>query len=258
MGIGQDKTTGHIKGFKQEIGQAANVDRSTFFNWFDESGGDLETNYTKGQCDFSLYVQVPLLPYIKNRAEKTILEIGYGGGRLLAAAAASYKKAIGVDIHDQIDMVKEELSRRNISNITLLKTAGDTLPVPDNSVDVVYSFIVLQHVEKISVFNSYLQETYRALNKGGYAVLFYGRPFQFSEGRNSRLLLFIDKLLERLTFTRYKELLAKVNCTNLTVSRRYMHQKLKSLGFSILDSGVSRKLPHVEKYGGQYYVVVQK
>jgi len=250
--------TDHISGFKNEIQKAAQRDASSFFNWFDESGGDVDTNFIRGQCDFSFYVLMPLIEKLKDTRNKTALEIGYGGGRLLAAAAHSFKKVIGIDIHKNAQIVEEELKKRNIHNFELLLSSGKDIPVKDSSIDLVYSFIVLQHVEKIDIFNHYLSEAYRILKEGSYAVLFFGRLYVFSEFTSSKLLYNIDRVLEGIYLKGYKEVPAQINVINLKISMNYARRKAEKKGFSVVAAGVSRKLPNVNIFGGQNYLILKK
>jgi ubiquinone/menaquinone biosynthesis C-methylase UbiE len=145
-----------------------------------------------------------------------------------------------------------------ISNFELLQNDGKNIPVADASIDLVYSFIVLQHVEKIKIFNSYIEETYRILNDGGIAILFFGRLYEFSSNTQSKILYFIDTLLEMLHPKGYKEILTNVNCTNLKVSMSYAKKATKIAGFTILSQGVSKKLPGFQNYGGQHYLILKK
>lgn len=258
MYVGEKKTTNHIKGFKQEIQKASKRKSSDFFNWFNNAGGDVDANFNKGQVEFTNYVLLPLMRQLKNAHKKTALEIGHGGGRLLYGAAKTFNKVIGVDIHDNNDLVEKELIKRNVKNFTLIKGDGKSLPVKDDSVDVVFSFIVLQHIEKISILKAYIKETYRVLKKGGFAVLFFGRMYEFSTNTNIGLLYQVDNILENLNSKGYRELFQRVNYTNLQVSRKYAKQLCGKAGFSVIHEGISKKLPDYKRYGGQQFLVLQK
>ncbi len=170
------------------------------------------------------------------------MEIGHGGGRLLAAAAAHFKEAIGIDVHDCNDKVAEELRRRGVSNFRLLKTDGRGIPMEDSSADFVYSFIVLQHVEKFDVFVRYMADTARVLKTGGIAVLYFGRKYFLSAGMGSRLLYRLDRALERVFLPKgYRELPARVNETNLVVSLPRAKALARDAGLKVLAELVSRK-----------------
>ena len=61
MGIGEEKQHNHKDGFRQEIEKSTLSDRDTFFNWFNESGGD--SNFVFWP---SVYV------FLKSRTEKFV------------------------------------------------------------------------------------------------------------------------------------------------------------------------------------------
>ena len=254
------ETRGHIIGFREEIDSAARRGKDAFFTWFD-SAQNTDVVFLRGQWDFMVHIGLPLSNYISNPEDKIALEIGHGGGRILLAACRSFKKAIGVDVHNNNKLVEAELKSRGVSNFELFKTDGSTIPVEDSTVDIVYSFIVLQHVEKIDIFNRYLEETYRVLKSEGIAVLYFGRKCFYFLNSNSYFSYLIDCFLERLLLRKgFKELPAKVNCKNLIISLRYAERLAKRYGFLTLKKCVShKKVPDgISLYGGQYGLVLKK
>jgi len=258
MGVGEKATKNHIKGFREEIKEISKISDKLFFNWFDESGGNIDLNFKKGSSEFIFYFLNPARNFLTNLNNKTILEIGYGGGRLLAEASKHFKVVIGVDIHDDFELVKSEFKKRNIFNYKLLQNDGRYLPLTNFSVDIVYSYIVFQHVEKIEIFKTYIDETFRVLNKNGIAILFFGRLKQESVNTSSKILYLKDIIFERFNTKGYKEINNRINCVNLTVSLTYAKKYSKSIGFSILSCGVSKKLPKKAIYGGQHFLILKK
>ena len=262
MATGQQiETRGHVVGFKEEISRAANnKDENTFFTWFDEAR-DKETAFIRGSWDFSLHMAPFFASQISHPENKTIVEIGHGAGRILAAASRAFGHAKGVDIHDNNDLVLEELKQRGIENVELFKSDGKSLPLEDDSVDCVYSFIVFQHLEKIEVFEKYVAEVYRVLKPGGVAVLYFGRKYKYSINRSSTLRYWLDRILERYKMPQgYEELAAKVNMTNLRVSLSYAMKTARGEGFEVIDTLVSKKtVPDgVHKFGGQNGLLLKK
>ncbi len=254
------ETRGHIKGFKEEISKAKEDSPDAFFTWFDNVK-DKETAFVRGCWDFSVHFAGPMARYINSPEEKTALEIGHGGGRILASAARHFNHVIGVDIHDHNDVVGYELNTRGISNYKLHATEGINLPIEDGKIDVAYSFIVFQHIEKILIFQNYFQEIYRVLKKGGIAVLYFGRFSLFSINRSSSILYVIDRVFESAFLPKgYKEIRARVNQTNLKVTLRHAKKIARQAGFSICDVVVSKKkVPDgVDLYGGQHGLILQK
>lgn len=250
----------HVVGFREAITQAARQDENVFFGWFDHAE-DKESSFVRGSWDFLWHIAQPLTPYLTRPETKTALEIGHGGGRLLAAAGRCFQFVIGVDIHDENDKVHFALRDRGIRNAQLMKTEGARLPVGPAHVDCVYSFIVLQHVETYAVFERYFEETYRVLKPGGVAVLYFARRYRWSFDRSSRLLYGLDRLLEPvLLWKGYEELPAPVNSTNLRVSLRQATSLARAIGFEVARTLVSRRrVPDgAALYGGQHGLVLKK
>ena len=261
MGSAQQiERRGHVIGFREAITQAAAQHDDAFFGWFDHAQ-DKEASFVRGSWDFLWHIAQPLARSLTQPEMKTALEIGHGGGRLLAAASRSFRFVIGVDIHDENDKVQAALNARGVTNVRLLKTEGAQLPVGSGEVDCVYSFIVLQHVETYAVFMRYFEETFRVLKPGGMAVLYFARRYRWSFNRASRLLYVLDRLLEPLRLPRgYEELPAPVNHTNLRVSLGHALSLARSLGFEAVRTLVScRRVPDgAGLYGGQHGLVLRK
>ncbi len=130
-GIGKKiETRGHVTGFREEIAKARASSYDTFFTWFDFAESK-DAAFVRGAWDFSIHVALPLAPYLEKTADKKVLDIGYGGGRMLAAAARHFGQAAGVDIHGESALVSEELAARGVRNCELFTTDGKTLPLPD-------------------------------------------------------------------------------------------------------------------------------
>ncbi len=255
-----DATRSHVVGFREEIRRARDQSREAFFTWFDRSPG-ADAAPVRGAWDFALHIARPLAGRVSEPEHKTILEIGYGGGRLLAAAARAFGRAVGVDVHDCGDTVLEELARLGVHNAELHCGDGRSLPVPASSVDVVYSFIVLQHVEWLAVHRALLAETARVLRPGGVAVLYHARLARFSAHTGSRLRLALDWLIEQTLWRhRYRELPAEVNDINLRLSLPRAQAEARAVGLHCEAVYVSRrKVPDgFTRFGEQWGLVLRK
>lgn len=103
-----------------------------------------------------------LAPYYQ--PESKVLEIGCGIGRILKHIRA--KERWGLDIsRGMLEWATLYLAGQE--GIHLIKTNGfDFSGVPSDYFDLVYSLLVLQHINKRAGFN-YMQETYRVLKPGG-------------------------------------------------------------------------------------------
>lgn len=98
------------------------------------------------------------------------LEIGCGLGRTTVALAEVFEHVDGVDIAPT--MVARAQAHGLPGNVHLAVTPGDgRLEHPDDSVDFVFSHLVLQHVPEEQVIARYLSETGRVLRGGGRGLL---------------------------------------------------------------------------------------
>jgi ubiquinone/menaquinone biosynthesis C-methylase UbiE len=94
------------------------------------------------------------------------LEIGCGIGRVLQHLASSCTELHGIDI--SAEMIKQARERlAHLGNVHLHVGNGyDLEPIADDSLDLVFSQFVFQHIPKTTVYN-YIVEAKRALRTGG-------------------------------------------------------------------------------------------
>lgn len=95
-----------------------------------------------------------------------LLEIGCGNGRMTEFMAKNFEKVIGIDISGE--MIKQGKERmKHLKNIELLETDGLTIPLPDQSVNRVFSYLVFQHMKTKEMVESNFREVYRVLMSFG-------------------------------------------------------------------------------------------
>jgi ubiquinone/menaquinone biosynthesis C-methylase UbiE len=98
--------------------------------------------------------------------DPTILEIGCGTGRMTEFMAFFFKKVIGIDISgEMIKQARERLKGRD--DIELIETDGETIPLKDNSIDIVFSYLVFQHMKTKEMVDKNFEEVYRVLKPKG-------------------------------------------------------------------------------------------
>lgn len=222
-----------------------------FQSWFNASD-DVDQAVVSGYWDMTIHILTPgVCKYINQPDRMTALEIGYGGGRILNAACSFFGHVYGIDIHQEHGYVERFLRQQNRSNFTLLRPTEGAIDLPSETIDLVYSFIVLQHLNNIEEFVKYLEETQRLLRSGGIAQLYFGSLGRLSV--KSRL---------GLVLTGFKEIPdALVNHTSLVIGTRKAAKIAKSLGFKVIDSGHSyKRVPDgfPDNSGGQNYISVLK
>lgn len=101
----------------------------------------------------------------------TFLEVGCGAGRFGIHISKYVKTYIGVDISKQnIELFKNHLDSDDAKNVELIVGDGCSLKeLADRSVDIVFSYAVLQHVWEKEVILSYLRDSVRVLKESGMA-----------------------------------------------------------------------------------------
>jgi ubiquinone/menaquinone biosynthesis C-methylase UbiE len=103
------------------------------------------------------------------------LEIGYGGGRLIAECAKDFKKVIGIDIHSENIMVENYLHEEcDVNNYQLLNVNKKNR-ILDNSVDYIYSFIVFQHFKNYKLVIEELLFIKRILKPRGICHIYFAK-----------------------------------------------------------------------------------
>jgi ubiquinone/menaquinone biosynthesis C-methylase UbiE len=99
---------------------------------------------------------------------ETVLDLGSGGGidvLLSARRVGPTGKAYGLDMTDEmLTLARENQSKAGVENVEFLRGAIESIPLPDNSVDVIISNCVINlSADKDRV----LREAFRVLKPGG-------------------------------------------------------------------------------------------
>ncbi|MFQ3266511.1 MAG: malonyl-CoA O-methyltransferase [Colwellia sp.] len=102
-----------------------------------------------------------LMPWLPNRNDLTVLDLGSGTGFFTDLLAGTYSQVIGLDIsHEMLHFAKEH---RN-DKILWLEADAHKIPLQDNSIDFIYSNLVIQWFEPLDVA---IHEILRVLKPGG-------------------------------------------------------------------------------------------
>jgi ubiquinone/menaquinone biosynthesis C-methylase UbiE len=124
----------------------------------------------------------------KLKSSDTVLDYGCGRGELCLAIANKVKTVIGIDYsQDAIDVANSLLSD-SVRNVAFFKENEKTLPLKDNSVDVIFFLDVVEHLypeeNKLIV-----KEFYRVLKPGGRVITHTTPNKEIHDLRNKYMLL---------------------------------------------------------------------
>lgn len=110
-----------------------------------------------------------------------MLEIGCGLGRMTQRFAEHFGEVSALDVSSEM-LSKAETFWNHLPNVKwILGSGADLSAIADESVDCVFSFLVLQHIPNRVVVINYIREAERVMKKGGTAFLqFRMAPQDFS------------------------------------------------------------------------------
>jgi ubiquinone/menaquinone biosynthesis C-methylase UbiE len=105
-----------------------------------------------------------VLPLV--RRDSVVLDLGAGIGRIARAVAPHCRRIVLVDVSAAM-LRRARGALRGVPNAEFVKTGGRSLSAINTmSIDLVYSFLVLQHIEREDVI-CYVDEVRRVLKPGG-------------------------------------------------------------------------------------------
>ena len=114
--------------------------------------------------------------------DSTLLEFGCGVGRVMRYLT-EYRRVYGVDVSEQM----LAFARRRVpgGNVDFLRVEGLRLPLPQASIDFLYSLFVLQHIDRKDV-RDLIREFRRVVRPGGLLYLQFPEEGDGEEGRMTR------------------------------------------------------------------------
>ena len=145
---------------------------------------DLSLFYSKGQLLWNRYFS-DLINNLINRDDITIVEFGCGMGRILSVPASLGFNCIGIDISEtQLDLAKKHFPTKE--NTTFIQSIPKSqFNIEEESVDLIYSFAVFQHIKNVSDVLYSLDELVRILKRGGIMRIQFRCPNKFFYQLNS-------------------------------------------------------------------------
>jgi SAM-dependent methyltransferase len=234
-----------------------------FFPWF--SGGKSAAEaFARGQRTWNDVFAPIAIQKLSYRYDKIALDIGYGGGIHVAAAAEMFGMVYGVDVHEQQDFVTDYLDKMGKVNVLLKSANGSSIPFKDDTVDFAYSWTVFMHVGMVGVVARYLRELHRVMKEGGIGVLFCSRLIR-SQGSGVQTLegwqRDCKKEMQHHCGFWEQGVGGQANVTiNLKLACWYFSDMIAKVGFRVIDYMPSGHVDEggVFRAGGQHGVVFMK
>lgn len=127
---------------------------------------------TAGKRDYQKYigcdelVRAKLFPF----ADKKVLEIGAGIGRITEFIAEEFQEVTAIDISTEM-VIRGKKRLRDANNVHYIATNGISYPFSENTFDFIFSFIVFQHMPSVDVIQKNLYELGRVLKPSGIAKI---------------------------------------------------------------------------------------
>ena len=230
--------------------------KEKFFPWF-IGFRDLNATFEHGVKIFDGCILPTARKYLGDLSDKSLLEIGYGGGILLAPAARQFKSVSGIDIHKENNFVQDELKSRGVEVDRLYITPGSTLPY-NRKFDFVFCFTVFGHLSGYDVFRKYIKALPKSLTENGVAMIHFNRLICRKKGQTPKEIEEDFRKEETMGGDgwRYRDL--RPNQITLMIAMWKVQEECAAAGLKVLESGPSGYPDPVKGmlYGGQAYVVV--
>jgi ubiquinone/menaquinone biosynthesis C-methylase UbiE len=132
--------------------------------------------FASGEGDYRKLVEPVLQQIGLDPSDKVMAEIGCGAGRMTRSLATRFRSVFAVDISDEMQ-TRGKAFLSNFANITWILSEGQSLSgLPSDSLDFVFSYLVLQHFPSRELVARTIQEMICALKPGG-AYLFQFNGF---------------------------------------------------------------------------------
>jgi ubiquinone/menaquinone biosynthesis C-methylase UbiE len=113
---------------------------------------------------------------------KVVLDIASGSGYGTQLLAKTAQKVFGVDVNEPAVRYSEE--NFGAKNLEYILGDGESIPLDDNSVDVVTTFETIEHIKD---YKKFIKEIKRVLKPDGIALVSTPNDLEFAEGNHFHL-----------------------------------------------------------------------
>ncbi len=121
-------------------------------------------------------------------ASKTMAELGCGAGRMTHSFAQRFQSVTGVDISEEMQSRAKRFLESD-TNIRWVLSNGETLAeLSSDSMDFVFSYLVLQHMPSKALFYRAVNEMIRVLRPGGIFLFQFNGSYQHTMNWKGRAI----------------------------------------------------------------------
>jgi ubiquinone/menaquinone biosynthesis C-methylase UbiE len=188
------KYSTYVDAMRQDWNERARQDAFLYIaSW--RKDWDEPSFFASGEADYQNLVAPVLKRLALDPSDKSMAEIGCGAGRMTRTFASQFRSVFAVDISDEMQ-TRAKAFLSDFSNITWILSGGQSLSgLPSESLDFVFSYLVLQHFPSRQLVAGTIQEMIRVLKpEGAYLFQFNGflQPTMNWKGR--LLCSWLDRL----------------------------------------------------------------
>jgi len=177
-----------------------------------EAIGIPEGGYINNYLDYVTYHAVFDACKTINIVPATVLDVGYGIGRLTAHYAKNAKFVVGLDISKEMIKLAKERTQLLEDKLEYVVASSSAMPFEEDIFDVVNCVAVLQHIKDSTLFNRSIQEITRVLKNNAYAILVETSLLRINKPEN------IVLQLNSITFARSTQyFLSQLELNNLSL-----------------------------------------
>jgi ubiquinone/menaquinone biosynthesis C-methylase UbiE len=178
-----------------------------------------------------------ILEMLKLKGKMVLADLGCGTGFFSIPASRRVKKVFALDIQQEmLDILLDKIKKEKITNIHVILTEESSIPLPDNSVDILLMVNVFHELEDRS---SLLKEVKRVLTMNGRLVIIDWKKIEMDLG---------PPFEERLT----EEEVIEINYANgFTILERLNAGPYNYL--LVFGKSPAKKQPKIEEMPGDKY-----
>ena len=140
-----------------------------------------------------------ILDLIELKHNYLVADLGCGSGYFTIPFSYKVKKIYGIDVQkEMLDFLEQKIQRCNLSNIELLLSEADKIPLEDKSVDLL---ITVNTLHEFRTKEKVIGEIQRVIKFGGKAIVIdfmkknmdFGPPPEIRISKNQAKLLFEER-----------------------------------------------------------------